>query len=231
MIYAWPGIRLEEGHVSLRLFRSAALAREASSDGLNRLIELALRKDLAWLLKDLRMLCRFDARYARLGASDELQETAFTNLLRHALPAATLPTLTHANCETAAKETRERLAGLPSQLESSLNAILPLRQQTATKLGQTVATAPAPRPRTLNDLSQLGAPAKAAASKHPLTIELHGLLPPRFLEPISFARLTELPRYLKALLTRPERAALNPGFDQTWGFEKDDMMVMNKCLI
>jgi ATP-dependent helicase HrpA len=63
-IYAWPGITLEDGHVSLRLFRSAALAREASFDGVNRLIELALQKDLAWLQKDLRALCRFDALYA-----------------------------------------------------------------------------------------------------------------------------------------------------------------------
>jgi ATP-dependent helicase HrpA len=212
-VYAWPGITLEDGHVSLRLFRSAALAREASFDGVNKLIELALQKDLAWLQKDLRALCRFDALYAPLGASDELQETAFVNLLRHALPAATLPALTQINFDTAVRETRERIAGLPAQLEARLNAILPLRQQIATKLGQAVATAPAPRPRTLNDLSQLGAPAKPAASKHPLALELHGLLPPRFLEQISFERLKELPRYLKALLTRLERAALNPQKD------------------
>ena len=212
-VYAWPGVTLEDGHVSLRLYRSAALAREASFDGVNKLIELALQKDLAWLQKDLRALCRFDALYAPLGASDELQETAFANLLRHALPAATLPALTQANFDTAVRETRERLAGLPLQLETRLNAILPLRQQIATKLGQAVATAPAPRPRTLNDLSQLGTPAKPAASKHPLAIELHGLLPPRVLEQISFERLKELPRYLKALLTRLERAALNPQKD------------------
>ncbi len=212
-IYAWPGITLEDGHVSLRLYRSAAFAREASFDGVNKLIELALQKDLAWLQKDLRALCRFDALYAPLGASDELQETAFANLLRHALPAAPLPALTQLNFETAVRETRERLAGLPAQLEARLNAILPLRQQIATKLGQAVATTPAPRPRTFNDLSQLGAPAKPAASKHPLALELHGLLPPRFLEQISFDRLKELPRYLKALLTRLERATVNPQKD------------------
>ena len=212
-VYAWPGVTLEDGHVSLRLHRSAALAREASFDGVNKLIELALQKDLAWLQKDLRALCRFDALYAPLGPSDELQETAFANLLRHALPAATLPALTQIDFDTAVRETRERLAGLPSQLETRLNAILPLRQQIATKLGQAVATAPAPRPRTLNDLSQLGVPAKPAVSKHPLAIELHGLLPPRFLEQISFERLKDLPRYLKALLTRLERAALNPQKD------------------
>jgi ATP-dependent helicase HrpA len=211
--YAWPGLTFEDGHVNLRLYRSSALAREANSDGVNRLIELALQKDFAWLQKDLRALCRFDALYAPLGTSDELQETAFTNLKRHALPAAILPALTQINFETAVQVTRARLAGLPTQLESRLNAILPLRQQIATKLGFAAATAGAPRSRTLTDLSQLGSPAKLAASKHPLAVELNTLVPPRFLEQISFDRLKEIPRYLKALLTRLERATLNPQKD------------------
>src|SRR5690606_22109850 len=40
------------------------------------------------------------------------------------------------------------------------------------------------------------------------------LLPPRFLETISFDRLPHLPRYLKALLLRVERAAQNPPKDR-----------------
>ncbi|MGC3960675.1 MAG: ATP-dependent RNA helicase HrpA [Verrucomicrobiota bacterium] len=212
-IYAWPGLTFEDGHVNLRLYRSSALAREANLDGINRLIELALQKDFAWLQKDLRALVRFDALYAPLGSLDELQETAFTNLKRHALPAVPLAPLTQASFETAVQETRARLAGLPAQIESRLNAILPLRQQIATKLGFAAAAASAPRARTLNDLSQLGAPTKPATSKHPLATELNNLLPPRFLEQISFERLKELPRYLKALLTRLERAALNPQKD------------------
>jgi ATP-dependent helicase HrpA len=212
-VYAWPGLTFEDGHVNLRLYRSSALAREANFDGVNRLIELALQKDFAWLQKDLRALVRFDALYAPLGSLDELQETALTNLKRHALPPAPPAALTQASFDIAVQETRARLAGLPAQIESRLNAILPLRQQIATKLGQAVATAPAPRPRTLNDLSQLGTPAKAATSKHPLAAELNSLLPPRFLEQINFDRLKDLPRYLKALLTRIERAALNPQKD------------------
>ncbi len=212
-IYAWPGLTFEDGHVNLRLYRSSALAREANFDGVNRLIELALQKDFAWLQKDLRTLVRFDALYAPLGSLDELQETAFTNLKRHALPTTPLAALTQANFDTAVQETRTRLVGLPSQMETRLNVILPLRQQIATKLGFAAATASAPRSRTLNDLSQLGVPAKAATSKHPLAAELNSLLPPRFLDLINFERLKNLPRYLKTLLTRIERAALNPQKD------------------
>ncbi|MBI4663935.1 MAG: DUF3418 domain-containing protein [Verrucomicrobia bacterium] len=67
--------------------------------------------------------------------------------------------------------------------------------------------------KTLSGLSQLQSKVPAARS-HPLAGELAALLPPRFLERISFERLPHFPRYLKALLIRAERAALNPLKDQ-----------------
>jgi ATP-dependent helicase HrpA len=39
-------------------------------------------------------------------------------------------------------------------------------------------------------------------------------VPSRFLERIAYDRLAHLPRYLKALLIRAERAALNPAKNQ-----------------
>ena len=50
----------------------------------------------------------------------------------------------------------------------------------------------------------------AGCRGHPLAVELTALLPPRFLELIPFDRLPHFPRYLKALLTRIERAGQNP---------------------
>ena len=44
--------------------------------------------------------------------------------------------------------------------------------------------------------------------------ELAGLVSRRFLERIAYDRLPHLSRYLKALLIRAERAALNPAKDQ-----------------
>ena len=49
---------------------------------------------------------------------------------------------------------------------------------------------------------------------NPWADELARLVPPNFLETIPFAQIPHLPRYLKALLTRMERAALNPLKDQ-----------------
>jgi len=210
--YAWPGLASEEGHVSVRLFRSPDLARTASQAGLRRLIELALQKDLGWLQKDLRSLHKVNPFYAPIGSGEELQETAFEHLLRHALPKGTSPILTEAAFEVEVAQTRERLKGLVPSLSDQLKTILQLRQQIAVKLGSS-SPATAGRQRTLTDLSQLGQ-APALVKSHPLAGELDWLLPSRFLDQVAFERLSHLQRYLKALLTRIERAALNPPKDQ-----------------
>ena len=51
---AWPGLKLEEGQISLRLFHSRDASRQASLAGVRGLVELAIQKNLAWLQKDLR---------------------------------------------------------------------------------------------------------------------------------------------------------------------------------
>ena len=51
-------------------------------------------------------------------------------------------------------------------------------------------------------------------SANPLADELASLVSSRFLERVTYDRLPHLPRYLKALLIRAERAALNPAKNQ-----------------
>jgi ATP-dependent helicase HrpA len=67
-------------------------------------------------------------------------------------------------------------------------------------------------PQKLSSFSQLGSP--AVRPETPLSSELANLIPERFLERISYEQLAHLPRYLKALLVRAERASLNPAKDQ-----------------
>ena len=212
-LYGWPGLHFEDGHVNLRLFRSQDAARGASIHGVQRLVELAIEKDLAWIEKDLRALKQFEALYAPLGDEEALRESALEHLKRHLLPAAPLPALTEAHFRAAVEQARSRLPGLVPPLLDRVGQILQLRRQVEQRLGPTVAK-PAARPQTLNHFSQLMIPATPVVSGHPLAGELAALLPPRFLEQIPFERLPHVPRYLKALLTRLERAALNPAKDQ-----------------
>ena len=211
-VYAWPAIEFAEGGVNVRLFRSPELARAASLIGVQRLVELAIQKDLAWLERDLRALSRFDALYAPLGDGAELRETSLEHLKRHLLPQEPLPALTRAHFESAVTEARRWLPGLAPQFMDRLLPILQLRQRVQQRIGA-VAEPAVPRARTLSSLRQLGAPAAIRAA-NPLADQLASLVSSRFLERIAYDRLTHLPRYLKALLIRAERAALNPTKDQ-----------------
>jgi ATP-dependent helicase HrpA len=211
-IYAWPGIELAEGMLNVRLFRTLDLARYASLVGVQRLVELAVQKDLAWLEKDLRALSRYDSLYASLGDSGELRETSLEHLKRYLLPSEPLPALTRAQFDIAVAEARRRIIGLATQFIDRIGPVLQLRQQLEQRLGAVATPAP-PGPRKLSSLDQLGAPV-LVRSNNPLAEELAGLMPARFLERIEYDRLPHLQRYLKALLIRSERAALNPVKDQ-----------------
>jgi len=96
-----------------------------------------------------------------------------------------------------------------------IGSVLQLRQQVQQRLGPVARTGPGAGAASnkLRSLQQLGA-TPPARPDHPLAGELLTLVPPRFPERVSFERLLQLPRYLKALLTRMERAAMNPTKDQ-----------------
>jgi ATP-dependent helicase HrpA len=210
---AWPGLALEAGHVNLRLYHTQESARRASLPGIQRLVELALQKDLAWLQKDLRVLARFEPLLAELCSNEELQAMAFENLKGSLLPREPFPALTQANFDAAVTRARGRLPGLATAFSDQVEAILKLRLDIRRRFGPAPAPA-AVRGRVLSDLKQLGVTSPAPAKPNAIMVELEALLPKRFPETISFERLQHLPRYLKALLTRAERAALNPLKDQ-----------------
>jgi len=68
--------------------------------------------------------------------------------------------------------------------------------------------------KSVTGLKHLETFSQRAAKPSLVEIELEALLPRQFLESIPFPRLAHMPRYLKALLVRAERAALNPLKDQ-----------------
>ena len=208
--YAWPGLALEKDRVCLRLFRSEELAWRASLGGIHKLIELALAKDFAWLQGDLRALIGLDALAANLCPPDELQATAFENLKRHILPTEVFPILNEENFQAAAQQTRRQIPGLATKLIDQIGVILRARKEIQSRC-EPSPPAPTTKPKTLSDLSQLNLGARAAAKPTDLwTEELAALLPRDFLAAIPFTQLTHIPRYLKALAIRMERAKLNP---------------------
>ena len=141
-----------------------------------------------------------------------MRETALDHLKRYLFPAEPLPALTRAHYETVVAEARQRLPGLGTQFMDRLGPVLQLRQQVQQRIGA-VTTPALPRSQTFSSLSQLGGAATNRPT-NPLAAELNDLMSSRFLERISYERLAHLPRYLKGLLIRAERAALNPAKNQ-----------------
>ena len=213
-VYAWPGLPREGDHVCLRLFRTEDLAREASLAGIQKLVELALSKDFAWLHRDLRALQRFETLAANLCPLEELHEQAYEHLKRYVLPTEAFQPLTRIEFEQAVQRTRLEIPGLAMKLVDQVGIILRARQEVQQRSGP-APVLPTSKSRTLSDLSQLSLATKDAVK--PANVwadELAALLPRNFLAVLPFTQLPHVPRYLKALLTRMERAKLSPAKDK-----------------
>jgi ATP-dependent helicase HrpA len=178
-----------------------------------RLVELELHKELGWLQKELRAVGRFENLYRGLCSQEELQTLAHDHLRRHVLPQDLIPALTEKHFREALDQARGRLAGLGSTLIDLLEIIFKLRQEILHRYVP-MAKTPVPATRTLTGLQQLSLSSQTERKPNVIEKELGELVPRNFLELIPFAQLGHLPRYLKALLIRAERASLNPAKDQ-----------------
>jgi len=211
-LYAWPGLQWEDPHVSVRLFRTKDAAVSASLAGLRRLVEIALERDLAWAEKDLRALSRWDAWVVTLSTPEALREGALENLKEYVLPREVGVNLNERSFETRVVESRTRLRGAANELVNRIGDILRLRQEVLLKCGP-MPVVSNPKRTTLNDLKLLVEPS-AARILSPLARDLQALVAVDFLRRIPFEQLRHIPRYLKAMLTRVERAGMNPVKDQ-----------------
>jgi ATP-dependent helicase HrpA len=209
-VYAWPGLEFADGDVNLRLFHSTEAARLHSLPGLRRMVELSILRDLAWLEKELRRLSQFAEAYSPIGDLDELKETALEHLKRHLLPEEPLKTFTRQAFESELATTRERLPGLAIKFIERFAPVLKLLTEIQHRIKLATPSVKTGI-KTLSSLSQLGTVAPPAHRPNDfVSTELSHLLPERFLEKVEYERLPHLPRYLKALLIRADRAEQNP---------------------
>lgn len=184
-LVAFPGLELADEHVNLRLFKTPREARVASTPAVHRLAELALQKELAWVIKDLRGLDKIKDLYIALGPGDELTSTSMASIRRRLFAEEVWP-LRESTFQKLVESARARIPGLTTPFMDNVAAILRLRHE--------LALHKKPYPNMPKDLATL--------------------LPKRFLDYIPFDLLPEIPRYLKAMKIRAERSALNPIKDQ-----------------
>ncbi|MCC6235032.1 MAG: ATP-dependent RNA helicase HrpA [Verrucomicrobiales bacterium] len=241
-VWGWLGLEVDADGVHLRVHRSAALAEARHGVGVRRLVESALQKDWSWVRKDLRAMARLAPLYADLGTIEELEDSAFLRVRDEALAVVATGVRTKAAFESAVAAVRAQLPGMVPRLVEITALILDLRGQALRRMGVTPVTTAPSGPvggkgvlKDFGQLSGLQLPSPAAGSRAtpgmasprsaptattaplapgPTVSEVRALVPPRFLEKYSAARLKQLPRYLKAVLVRAERASGNAQRDR-----------------
>lgn len=184
-VNAFPGLKAEGEGVALRLFRQPEEAAKSTQVGLEELIELQLRYELAWMQKDLKALRELGALTATLAPLDEMIEQAYGSVRRWICTRSVAP-LSSAAFEAALNRAKADLRGLVPRLVDLLKEILALRQ----------ALLVHPHPYR---------------GQGP---ELAALLAPNFLATTPFEQLTHFPRYLKAMRLRADRWRQNPAKDE-----------------
>jgi ATP-dependent helicase HrpA len=185
-VKAYPGLQVEEGAVHLRLFRQLNDAVTATAQGVPQLAQRVMHREVVWVQKDLRDLRRCQLLYSTLGSFEELLDSAWDHVRGRLFPAVRWEGLQATFFTSYVGRARELMPGLTEELGRRLEDVLAKRQEALT------CRLPLPNMRALVD----------------------ALVPPRLLSVVPWDRLLHLPRYLKALLLRAERAAVNPAKDR-----------------
>jgi ATP-dependent helicase HrpA len=204
---AYLGLALRGLEIDVRLFRKREEAERASPPAVRKLAELALARDLARLWKELAGLARhlpvspkqaasFQSALQQIGAKlqgpatphatpEVLQQSAYQHLLTHLLQLRPLFPLTEARFVAMLEAARRELPLLTYQLGETTKHVLDLRQKI------------------------LATPKRYVGLEH----DLQRLVPGDFLARTPHAQLAHLPRYLRAIQVRAERAVVSPAKD------------------
>ncbi|HEY1083188.1 MAG TPA: ATP-dependent RNA helicase HrpA [Prosthecobacter sp.] len=202
-VLGYPGLDLREHEVDLRLYKTPEEGRRRTPNAIRKLAENALSKDIAWLHKELRILdvrapvqktlslqsglAALSARpAANTPAPENKSDAACDHILAHALRLEPLLPLTQKRFTEMCDRVRKELPALTHRVRELLEQTEELRQK--------ITALPKPYAGQDQDLARL--------------------LPANLLSVTPHAQLQHLPRYLKAVLLRAERAANNPAKDR-----------------
>jgi ATP-dependent helicase HrpA len=205
-VWAYPGIEAEGAGVNVRLYKRAEEAVVASAAGIRKLVEMGIASDLAGIGKDLGAAARKlhapirEGRVqgnpleqlAKLGGglsagctSEAFQTAALRRLVESAFEWTPTHPLSSGRFEVFLEQGRRALPGLAVQLLEWTRQVVKWRE-------------------TLQNLPK---------RYRGMEADVERLAPANLPEHTSFGRLQHLPRYLKAVQIRAERAALKPAKD------------------
>lgn len=190
-LIGYPALMDHGDAVSISVFDEPELAAQKHRAGLKRLIALQIKDILKLIEKDLPELQKMAIAYMPLGTQDELKNQIIEAAIERAFLTEPLP--------TNADHFTQRIA----EGRSRLNLIAQeLARQTSTILGEySNAT------RKIKDSKNLTEAAEDAGQ------QLQRLMPKTFIQQAPATQLKHLPRYLKAITMRLEKAKKDPARD------------------
>ncbi len=197
-LYLFPAIVPEEQKVALRLLDDEHSARATSKRGVDVLIRRVLSKELNDLARQARAVARFKSLVTLYTTIDKLEKLTFEAAVTQILAREPTYPLTKRDFEEALQRARSRIPNLVPSLLTWLDSCLQLRRQ--------IIDSKRPYPGMRDDLEEL--------------------LPPDFLTVVPFEQVKHLPRYLKAMLVRAQRADNNPARDKQCAKQLDPYLVL-----
>ncbi len=214
-LLAFPGLALRESEVDVRLFRKRAEAESAAPAAIRRLAELSAAREVAWLWKEVRSIGGLaghgGAPMKKSAASFGDALAGFGQKLQPAAqPGAALPLASEALSAAAFLHLSDHVF--------QLDPVFPL---TAARFRAMLEAAHRDLPLLVRRVAELSAQILAlrqqllaAPKRYPgLEQDVQRLVPADFLAHTPHAQLAHLPRYLRAMLMRAERAVVSPAKD------------------
>ncbi len=190
-LIGYPALVDEGESVAIRVFDSQEEAREAHGWGLLRLFLLQLKEQVKYFEKNVPNLTAMGMQYLALGTTEELK----SQIVRRAIERACLIEPWPENAE----QFKARCAEAKSRLGLHVQEIARLAGAVLTEWQAVVKKLPAFRafPVAVADIEA----------------QVRRLVPKDFIAQTPFERLTQLPRYLKAIQVRLDKLKADPARD------------------
>lgn len=185
-VLLFPAVILEDDRVALRLLTTEASADQESLAGINRLLELALRSELHQVEQQSKVVTKFTPLIILFCSTEYLRKSLVKAVKIRLFQRPQKRILSYDEFLSLVRAAKERLPNLITRLIGVSQEILELRRAILS-----------------NKTPYKG-----------MREDLEILVPPSFLEDTPEEYLHHIPRYLKGMIVRAERADSNPSKDQ-----------------
>ena len=184
-VIAFPALVAEDNGVSVKLIKDAAEAARSNRQGMAKLVEQSISRDLGWLQKDLREIKKIGPALASIGSTEDIKKDAFTHLRNHLLVDLPLTEISEKHFNERAAYAAKEVKGIVYKFVDFLGPILELRH--------TIQTTKPHYKEFHQDMLRV--------------------VPKDFLRRTPFSRMQHLERYLKGFILRNNRARTSPPKD------------------